>query len=268
MPTLQGGIWAEIVGVGVSQWAAETMGIWQDTGGLTTQRIDNKVREHVWDIAQSMNIINKQGGGPKQYNLLIDHFSTRMSDQASTTLLRNRYITDQTKLYCQKLKAARFGFAVVGLHWREIMLDETPTKKKKLMHDGMNFISPRYLLCALMMCRYRRWRGSNLGSQVLTDKGELRLHDRFPCWVLSLYHFLCGSPHCWEEGGWKQYSAILMAVAWGWWINTSDSYIIRWYNHFANHECCNCRSARPQPENPWALGLLARAQWRWWLFRP
>jgi hypothetical protein len=37
MPTLQVRVWAENAGVGVSLWAAETMGIWQDKGGLTTQ---------------------------------------------------------------------------------------------------------------------------------------------------------------------------------------------------------------------------------------
>jgi len=66
MPTLQVRVWAENAGVGVSQWLAETMGIWQDEGGLTTQRIDNKVRECVWEITQSMSIINKQGTGPVQ----------------------------------------------------------------------------------------------------------------------------------------------------------------------------------------------------------
>jgi hypothetical protein len=59
MPTLQVRVWAENIGVGVSQWAAETMGIWQDKGGLTTQWIDDKVMECVWEISQSMSIINK-----------------------------------------------------------------------------------------------------------------------------------------------------------------------------------------------------------------
>jgi hypothetical protein len=40
-------MWAKNAGVGVSQWAAKTIGIWQHKGGLTTQRIDNKVRERV-----------------------------------------------------------------------------------------------------------------------------------------------------------------------------------------------------------------------------
>ena len=52
MQTLQVRVWAENTGVGVSQWAAETVGIWQDKSGLKTQQIDNKVRERVWEIAQ------------------------------------------------------------------------------------------------------------------------------------------------------------------------------------------------------------------------
>jgi len=47
MSTLQVHVRAENAGVGVRQQAAETMGIWQDQGGLTTQQIDNKVRECV-----------------------------------------------------------------------------------------------------------------------------------------------------------------------------------------------------------------------------
>jgi hypothetical protein len=65
MPTVRVLIWAKNAGVGVSQWAAQTMGIWQDNGGIITQWIDNQVREHVWEIAQSKSIMNKQGVGPK-----------------------------------------------------------------------------------------------------------------------------------------------------------------------------------------------------------
>jgi len=50
MPILQVCVWAENTGVGVSEWAAENMGMWQDEGGLTTQWIDNKVRERVWRL--------------------------------------------------------------------------------------------------------------------------------------------------------------------------------------------------------------------------
>jgi hypothetical protein len=83
MSTVHVRIWAENTGVGASQWAAETMGIWQDEGGLTTQQMDNKVRERVWEIAQSMSITNEQGTGPKQWDLLIDRCVTRISELES-----------------------------------------------------------------------------------------------------------------------------------------------------------------------------------------
>jgi len=66
MLTLQVRVWVESAGVGVSQLAAETMRNWQDKCGLTTQRIDDKVRERVWEFTQSMRIINKQGASPEQ----------------------------------------------------------------------------------------------------------------------------------------------------------------------------------------------------------
>jgi len=80
---LQVRVWAENAGVGVSQWAAETIGISQDMGGLTTQRIDNTVSQRIWEVAQSMRFINKQGTGPEQWDLLIDHRITPISDQTS-----------------------------------------------------------------------------------------------------------------------------------------------------------------------------------------
>ena len=55
------------------------MGIWQDEGGLTTQQMDNKVTEHVWEIAQPTRNINKQGAGPEQWDLLIDCCVTPIS---------------------------------------------------------------------------------------------------------------------------------------------------------------------------------------------
>jgi len=59
------------------------MEIWQDKGGLTTQRIDNKVRERICEIAQSMSIINEQGTRPEQWDLLIDCCVTRISELES-----------------------------------------------------------------------------------------------------------------------------------------------------------------------------------------
>jgi len=181
MPTLQVRIWAENAGVGVSQWAAETMGIWQNMGGLTTQRMDNKVRERIWEIARSMSIIHKQGASPEQWDLLIYRCVTRISELESKRPLWKWYMADKTNLDGQKFKAALDEFAEVGLRRRKNRLEETPTKKRKLLHVGMYFIAPMLLLLFLMMCRSRRRRGRNLRSQVFADKGALRRLERFPC---------------------------------------------------------------------------------------
>jgi hypothetical protein len=63
MTTLEVHVWAENISVGVSQCPAEAMGIWQDTCGLTTKQIDNKMMERVLDNAQSTTIINTQDSG-------------------------------------------------------------------------------------------------------------------------------------------------------------------------------------------------------------
>jgi len=181
MPTLQVRVWAENAGVGVSQWAAENMGIRQEKGGLTTQRIDNIVRECMWEIAQSMSIINKQGAGPEQWDLLIDCCVTRISGLESNRPLWKRYMADKTNVDGQKLNAALDEFAEVGLRRRKNRLEETPTEKRTLVHVGMYFIAPMLLLLFLMMCRSTRQRGRNLRSQVFADKGALRRLERFPC---------------------------------------------------------------------------------------
>jgi VanZ family protein len=169
MPTLQVRVWAQNAAVGVSQWAAETMGIWQDKSGLTTQRMDNEVRERVWEITHFMSIINKQGAGPEECNLLIDHCVTRISELESKRPLWKRYMADKNNLNGQKLKAALDEFEEVGLPQRKNRLQETPAKTRKLLHIGMYFIAPMLLLLLLMMCRSRRRRGRNLGSQVFDD---------------------------------------------------------------------------------------------------
>jgi hypothetical protein len=156
MPTLQVRVWTENACVGVSQWAAETMGIWQDKGGLTTQRIDNNVREHASEIAQCMSIINKQGAGPEQWDLLIDHCVTRISELESKRPRWERYMADKTNLDVQKLKAALDEFVQVGLRQRKNRLKETPNKKIKLVHVGMYFIALLLFLLFLMMCSSRR----------------------------------------------------------------------------------------------------------------
>ena len=162
-PTLQVRIWAENAGVGASQWAAEPTGIWQDKGGLTTQRIDNKVKERVLEIAQSVSIINKLGAGPERWDLLIHRCVTRISELESKSPLWKRYMADKTNLDGRKLKAALDEFSEVGLRQRMNRVQESLTKKTKLVHVGMYFIALMLRLHFLMMCRSRRRGGKNLG---------------------------------------------------------------------------------------------------------
>jgi len=62
-----------------------------------------------------MSIINKQDAGPEQWDLLIDHRVTGISDLQSKRLLWKWYMADKTNLYGQKLKARLERFAEVGL---------------------------------------------------------------------------------------------------------------------------------------------------------
>jgi hypothetical protein len=163
MPTLHILFCAELASVGVSQCAAASIGILLNKGGLTTQWIDNKVREHVCEIAQSTSIITKQGAGPDQWNPLIDHCVTSNSNLESKYPLCKRYMPNETNLDGQKLKAALDKFADIGFLQRKNQLEETLTKKSKLMHVGMNFIAPMLLLLVLMMCRSRWGQGTNRG---------------------------------------------------------------------------------------------------------
>jgi hypothetical protein len=90
-------------------------------------------------------------------------------------------MAEKTNLDGQKLKAALDEFTEDGLRPRKNRFEATPTKKRKLMHVGMYFIAPMLLLLFLLMCRSRRRRGRNLGSQVFADKCALRSLTRFPC---------------------------------------------------------------------------------------
>jgi len=148
-----------------------------------------------------MSIVNKQDASHEQWDLLIDRCVTRMSHLGSKRPLWKRSMPDKTNLDGQNLKAALDKFAEDGLRRRRNRLEETLTKKRKLMHLGMYFIAPMLFLLFLMMCRFRRRRGRNLRSQVFAHKGALRCFDRFPCRAIQRYHPLCGSRHCWEEGG-------------------------------------------------------------------
>jgi len=141
--------WADITAVGVSQWAADTMGIRQEKGGLTTPLNDNEVRESVGVIDQSMSISNVQGTGPEQCDVLHDHCVTRIRSLASTSLHSNWYLADKTHLDGQRVKAALDEFGEVGLGRRKNGIDETPTTKMTFIHIGMYFIAQ--MLCSLFL---------------------------------------------------------------------------------------------------------------------
>ena len=181
MPTLQVRPLAENAGVGGSQWAAETMGIWQGKGGLTTQQDDDQVREGVWEIAPYKSFSNTQRAGPKQWDHLIEHRVAHICDVASTRPLWKQYLADKTNLRGQKLREALDEFADDSLDLRTNWSYKTPTKKSKFVHVGVYFIAPMPLSLMLVMCRYRRRCGTNLGSQVISYEGASpRLHQ-IPC---------------------------------------------------------------------------------------
>jgi len=173
-----------------------------------------------------------------------------------------------TTLHGQRLKAAVDEFEEDGLRCRKNRINKTPTKRMIFFHLDMYCIAPFLLLLFLMMCTYRRQWGRNLGLDVFAENGALLHLDRLDCWAKLCYHRLCGSRQCWEEGWWKQYSAIVTAQAWAWSIVTSDSYINRKCDHYVNPESLNRPSAIPLPENPRALGLHGGTCWRWWSGRP
>ena len=128
--------------------------------------IDNKVRKRVWEIAQSMIIMNKQGTSAEHWNHLIDYCVTQISDLVCKRPLSQRYMADKTSLNGQNLMAAMDQFVEVGLRRRKNRIKETMTEKRKLVYVGMYFITPVLLLFILMICRYRRHRGRNLRSKV------------------------------------------------------------------------------------------------------
>jgi len=180
MPALQVHVCAENAGVGVSEWAAETNGIWQGKGCETTQQKDTKVRECVWELAQSMCIINTQGTGPEQWDLLIDCCVTRISNLAFNRPLWTWYMADKRILDGQKLEAALDEFAEAGLCSSKTRIDESRTKEKKFVNGGMYFIAPMLPWLLLMLSRFKRCRGRNLRSPVFAHQGTLRRLNWFP----------------------------------------------------------------------------------------
>jgi len=181
MPTLQVRIWAENAGVGVSHLAAETMGVWWDKGDLTTQQINDKVRECFWEITQSVTFINKQGPGPEQWDLVINRCITRISDLGTILPLCKWYITAKTDLNGQKLKPALDEFTAVGFCWRKIRLYKTPTGMRNLVQIGMYYIAPMLPWILPMLCRFSRQWGWNLRLQVFTGIDLLQCLNRCPC---------------------------------------------------------------------------------------
>jgi len=173
-------------------------------------------------------------------------------------------MTDNSNLDGQKLNTAVDELVEDGLCQWKNWLKVTPPLPRKLVHIGRYFIVLMLQLLFLMMCIYRSPRERNLWAQVFAENSALWRCDQFPSKVIVLYHRLCGSRHCCKQGGRTQNWTILMALAWGWWIDTSDSYHNRRYDQFVHFEWCNCWSPRPQPENPRALGLQGRTSWGWW----
>jgi hypothetical protein len=152
MLTLQVRFRAENGGVGVSQWAAETIRILQDKSGLTTQAMDNEVMEGHWGIAQSMSSINGQGAGTEQWDLRINRCVTRIRVLESKRPLRKQNVVDKTNHDDPKLKAGLDDFAEVGLPERKNRLEDTRTNNRKVVHVGLHFIVPMLLFLLLMTC--------------------------------------------------------------------------------------------------------------------
>jgi hypothetical protein len=106
MPTQQVYFWAMIAVVGVSQWAADSMGTGQEKGGLTMQWKDNKLRDTIWGIAQSLFSTIQLGTGPVQWDLPINCTIIEISNLAPERLLWRRFTSDKAILNGQKCQPA------------------------------------------------------------------------------------------------------------------------------------------------------------------
>lgn len=209
-----------------------------------------------------MAITAKLDTDPKQDYLLIDCCISRIWDLVSNRSLWNLYFADNTNLDGQRLKGVVAKFPDVGLCRNKNSIDKFLTKKKKWVHIGSDSIAPRLLFLFVMM-HWHCWRqGRTIGSQVFADTGVVQHLQNFPCDAIYLYPCPCESEWCWEQGGWNRYSAILMALAWRWSIEISNSYINCHSNHFVNSRCCIWQSARYLQDNPRALWLPGRNYWR------
>jgi len=61
-------------------------------------------------------------------------------------------MVDKAILGGRKLKAALNNIAEVGPHSRKNRFEDSPTKRRKLVHIGMYFITLMLLLVFLLMC--------------------------------------------------------------------------------------------------------------------
>jgi hypothetical protein len=104
-------IGAENTSVEVGQCETQMIGFWQVICDFTTQWIDIKVTEHVWEITLSTRISNKQGVIPEQWDHLIDCWVIRTSDLESNRILMTWKMAVNTTLDGQKLKPALDLFA-------------------------------------------------------------------------------------------------------------------------------------------------------------
>jgi hypothetical protein len=227
----------DIARVGVRQGETEWARIWQEKGGLTIHWNENQVREYIWVIALPMSISNMLGAGPEQRDGLIDHCVTRNHHEAFNCLLSTWYVEQKIFLTGLNLKAVLQKFTQCGLEsWMNRIRNTTP-KKWKFIHVGMHFIALMHLLVFLMLCWCRRqWRG-NLRSQVLTDNFMLQHLDRLPWLPIALYYCLSGSQGFSEDGWSKQSLVIPVSLAWGKWIDISNTNINFRYDHCLSRKC-------------------------------
>jgi len=98
-----------------------------------------------------MGMVNKQGAGPEQWDLLIDRCITRIRYLESNRLLWKRYMAAKTILDGQQLQAALNEFVEVGLGLGNNRLDEMPTERGN-SHTLVGILSPWCFFCSSWWC--------------------------------------------------------------------------------------------------------------------
>jgi len=104
------------------------------------------VREHIWEIAQSMSIINKRRTLPEQCDLLRDCCVTRSSALASPSVLWEQYMAVKTNLNSENSNAAQNEGVDGGLRRMKNRLEYSQTKQKKVRYLSIYYIAPMLLL--------------------------------------------------------------------------------------------------------------------------